>query len=169
MRDPCQADLIRTPHVTAQAGWLWSRQNVPVDTDENRSGKWMLFPRCGQAVPAWRIVAHLGADGQIWLAKIAPRASRGSHVICVYTPDFTDLDEVEAVVVRLDNLGVVERRVYYKPDVFTYAGIYNRTGSPNRASVYEYLPEERRVQATPSLNLACELLTRSRASGNGLR
>jgi hypothetical protein len=159
MRDPCQADLSRTPHVSAHAGWVWSRQNMPVHTDEKRCGKWMLFPRCGQAVPVWRVVAQVGEDGQIWLAKIALRASRGSHVICVYTRDFMDRDEVEAAVVRLDDLGLVERPVYYKPDVFTYAGLYNRTGSPNRASVYEYLPEQRHMQATPSLQYASELLT----------
>src|SRR5205823_6201233 len=122
---------------------------------------WMLFPRCGQAVPTWRITAQAGHDGHIWLAKISPRASRGSHVICVYTPDFTDWGDVETVVQRLDDLGLVERSVYYKPDIFTYAGIYNRTPSSNRASVYEYLPAERRMDATPSLSDACELLARA--------
>jgi hypothetical protein len=146
------------PYVTARAGWVWSRQNVPISTDENRCGKWMLFPRCGHAVPAWRIAAQAGQNGHIWLAKIAPRASRGSHLICVYTPDFTDWADVETVVQRLDDLGLVERSVYYKPDIFTYAGIYNRTRSSNRASVYEYLPAERRMEATPSLSHACELL-----------
>jgi len=162
MTDPCQAELIHTPHAKAHAGWVWSRRNAPVSTDANRSGKWLLFPRCGRAGPAWRIVAQAGEDGQIWLAKVAPRASRGSHVICVYTPDFTDRAVVETVVVRLDDLGVIERPVYYKPDIFTYAGIYNRTASASRASIYEYLPAERRVLATPSLTYACELLTRAR-------
>ncbi|SRR6266851_5223458 len=161
MRDPCQTDLIRTPHVTVQSDWVWSRQNAPISADESRPGKWMLFPRCGQAVPAWRIVARAGADGQIWLAKISPRASRASHLICVYTPDFTDRAEVETVVQRLDDLGLVERPVYYKPDIFTYAGIYNRTRSSQRASVYEYLPAERRIVATPALSHACELLARA--------
>jgi hypothetical protein len=160
MRDPCQPDLLGTPHVTAQDGWVWSRRNASISSDENRSGKWMLFPRCGQAVTAWRIVAQAGQDGQIWLAKISPRATRGSHLICVYTPDFTDWADVESVVQRLDNLGVVDRPVYYKPDLFTYAGIYNRTRSSNRASVYEYLPAERGMVATSSLSHACALLAR---------
>jgi hypothetical protein len=107
------------------------------------------------------MVAQAGHDGQIWLAKIAPQATRGSHLICVYTPDFTDQADVESVVQRLDQLGLVERVVYYKPDIFTYAGIYNRTRSSNRASVYEYLPAERRMAATPSLSHACELLARA--------
>jgi hypothetical protein len=162
MSDPCQADLIRVPHVTAQAGWIWSRQNAPIGGDEDRSGKWMLFPRCGRAVPAWRIVAQAGQDGQIWLAKISPDATRGSHLICVYTPDFTGQADVETVVQLLDNLGLVQRVVYYKPDIFTYAGIYNRTRSANRASVYEYRPAERRLVVTPALSHACELLARAR-------
>jgi len=162
MSDPCQRDLIGTPQVTAQDGWVWSRQNAPVSIDQNRPGKWMLFPRCGQAVEAWRIVAQAGHDGQIWLAKISPRATRGRHLICVYTPDFTDRADVETVVRRLDNLGLVERMVYYKPDIFTYAGIYNRTRSSDRASVYEYLPAERRMVATAALSHACALLACAR-------
>ena len=162
MSDLCQVELIHTPHAKAQAGWVWSRQNPPLNFDTNRSGKWMLFPRCAGAVAAWHIVAQAGADGQIWLAKIAPRASRGSHLICVYTPDFTDQADVETVALRLADLGLVERSMYYKPDIFTYAGIYNRTRASGRASVYEYVPAERRVLATPSLKHACELLTRAR-------
>jgi hypothetical protein len=158
MSDPCQPELIRTAHVTAQHGWVWSRQNPPFSSDENRSGKWMLFPRCGQAVSTWRILAQAGHNGQIWLAKISPSATRGRHLICVYTPDFTDQVDVESAVRRLDNLGLVERAVYYKPDIFTYAGIYNRTRSSNRASAYEYLPAEQRMVATPSLSHACDLL-----------
>src|SRR5260370_41545308 len=107
MSDPCQPDLTGTPHVTAQDGWVWSRQNAPVSSDENRCGKWMLFPRCAQAVSAWRIVAQAGHDGQIWLAKISPRATRGRHLICVYTADFTDQADVETVVRRLDTFGLV--------------------------------------------------------------
>jgi len=162
VNDPCQADLIRTPHVVAEAGWVWSRQNPPIDSDVNRPGKWMLFPRCAQAVTAWRIVAQAGYDGQIWQAKISPSATRGSHLICVYTPDFTDQADVETVAQRLDRLGLVERAVYYKPDVFTYAGVYNRSRSANRASVYEYLPAESRMQATPALRHALELLAKAR-------
>jgi Domain of unknown function (DUF1917) len=66
----------------------------------------------------------------MWLANISPRATHRSHLICVYTPDFTDRAEVQTVVQRLDNLGVIERAVCHKPDIFTYAGIYNRTRFP---------------------------------------
>ena len=38
MNDPCHLDLIRTPRVTAHASWVWSRQNTPTSSDENRSG-----------------------------------------------------------------------------------------------------------------------------------
>src|SRR3977135_4417793 len=100
MSEPCQAELIRTPHAEVHSEWVWSQQNAPVSFDQNRPGKWMLFPRCGQAVTAWRIVAQAGHDGHIWLAKISPRATRGRHLICVYTPDFTDLAELQNVARR---------------------------------------------------------------------
>jgi hypothetical protein len=125
----------------------------------------MLFPRCGEAVAAWQIVAEAGRAGQIWCAKIAPRATSNGHLICVYTPDLTDRREVEAVAIRLDNLGLVHRPVYNKPDIFTYAGIYNASGTiRERASIYEYRPGDGCVRATPALSRAYELLAISPGS-----
>lgn len=160
MRDPCQSDLVRTPHCTAAAGWLWTQQNPPASPDEYLSGKWMLFPLCEQAVPAWRAVAQAARAGQIWQAKIAPQATSNGHLICVYTPDFTDQPGVETVAVLLDDLGLAQRRLYYKPDIFTYAGIYNSSARrKERASIYEYLPGQRRIELdAAALNRARQLL-----------
>jgi hypothetical protein len=115
MKDPCQPQLLRAPHVTATAGWIWSQQNLPTSTDDNLSGKWMLFPRCGDAVSAWRSVADAGHGGRIWLAKISPQARRESHLICVYTPDFTNQPDVVATVELLAELGLVDRKPSTSP------------------------------------------------------
>jgi hypothetical protein len=161
MKDSCQPQLLRAPHVTATAGWIWSQQNLPTSTDANLSGKWMLFPRCGDAVSAWRSVADAGHAGRIWLAKISPQARRDSHLICVYTPDFTNQPDVAASVELLAELGLVDRKLFYKPDIFTYAGIYSSPGRrTGGASIYEYVPEQRQMRATTSLDRAHELLMR---------
>jgi hypothetical protein len=162
MQDPCRSDLLRTPHVTPTPGWIWSQHNPPADTDETLSGKWMLFPPCGDAVQAWRTVAEAGHAGRIWLAKISPQARRDGHLICVYTPDFTDVANVEATVTLLVELGLVERRLFYKPDIFTYAGIYHVPGQRSGgASIYEYVPDQRQMRSTASLDRARDLLARS--------
>jgi hypothetical protein len=156
MRDPCEAALAFAPHVTAAGGWLWTQQNPPDDVDEQLSGKWMLFPTCKEAVATWRVVVVAVLAGDIWSAKIAPRASSNGHLICVYTPDFTNHPEVLASATLLDNHGLVRRRIYYKPDIFTYAGIYRVWDQ--RASIYEYVAGESRIRTTPALSRARELL-----------
>ena len=159
MRDPCEIALAATPHVTAAAGWLWSEQNPPEDIDEHLPGKWMLFPPCQEAVAAWRVVVQTSRAGDIWSAKIAPQARSRGHLICVYTPDFTKQVEVERVALVLNDLGLVQRRMYYKPDIFTYTGIYRQSGrSGQRASIYEYVPGEGTLRTTPALGRARELL-----------
>jgi Bles03-like protein len=163
VRDPCEPTLAATPHTSAAAGWFWSQPNPPKQANDLLPGKWMLFPGCADAVATWRIVANAGHDGQIWTAKIAPRAQGTSHLICVYTPDFTDLAEVEAVALRLDGLGLAPSRMYYKPDIFTYAGIYNPPGRlRGQASTYEYRPSDKRIRPTPGLSRAHQLLAQLR-------
>jgi len=165
VRDSCTSALAGTPHVTAGGGWLWSYQNPPESQNENLPGKWMLFPGCVDAVAAWRCIAEAASTGHIWSAKISPSASSNGHLICVYTPDFTDWAGVEAIAVRLDSLGLVHKLAYYKPDIFTYARIYNATGSRReRASIYEYQPGERCMRSTPALARARSLLASSTRS-----
>jgi len=61
----------------------------------------------------------------------------------------------------------VHRRMYYKPDIFTYAGIYRgATSRRQRASIYEYQPGESGIRTTPALSQACELLATSRRSSS---
>jgi len=163
MRDPCESALAAAPHVTARDGWLWSQQNPPADSDERLPGKWMLFPTCADAVTTWRHVAETCRAGRIWSAKIAPRTSSNGHLICVYTPDFTNQADVQAIAVLLDTLGLVRKRLYYKPDIFTYARIYRASGN-QRASIYEYLPGETAMRLTPALSRAHDLLAATRPS-----
>jgi hypothetical protein len=160
--DLCEPELVRTPHTTPADGWLWSAYNPPLSVDSHLPGKWMLFPPCGEAVAAWGTVAAAARAGHFWLAKIAPRAQPYAHLICVYTPDFTDLPGVEAVAHRLDDLGLIQRTLYYKPDIFTYAGIYAST-QRGGASTYRYVPSERRLEPTAGLARALALL----AEGSG--
>lgn len=100
------------------------------------SGKWMLFPMPQDVDAVWRAVADATASGQLGSgAKVATKSeieeeedSQGrpgsgrARVVCVYTNDFADVPDVQRVVLKLDQLGLVrqkgpwgkERGIYYK-------------------------------------------------------
>ena len=57
-------------------------------------------------------------------AKVSPRdREENTHVICVYTEDFTNKEQVRAVEKGLRKVGVTSV-MRYKPDVYTTLGIY---------------------------------------------
>jgi hypothetical protein len=45
------------------------------------------------------------------------------HVICIFTRDYTDKDDVSKVRSGLRRLGV-RRKTGYTPDIYTYCGVY---------------------------------------------
>jgi hypothetical protein len=68
----------------------------------------------------WAVVAKATAQGELGTAaKVAPDEGddRRPRVICIYTPDFTDLDDVTRVLRKMKDLGLVDTRgkpIYYK-------------------------------------------------------
>lgn len=88
------------------------------------SGKWMMFPSPDDVNAAWRLVADATASGQLGSgAKVATDAGHDrARLICVYTPDFADLDDVRRVLGKLEGMGLVHTRgpwgekrgIYYK-------------------------------------------------------
>lgn len=122
------------------------------------SGKWMLFPMPQDVDAVWRAVADATASGQLGSgAKVATKSeieeeedSQGrpgsgrARVVCVYTNDFADVPDVQRVVLKLDQLGLVrqkgpwgkERGIYYKCDAFTHLGIESRNAWGIQASRY---------------------------------
>ena len=63
---------------------------------------------------------------------------RREHVVCVYTCDYLDRAEVEGVraglrasMAAMDAAAAFTGRMVYKPDVYTYLGIY--AGAPPTA------------------------------------
>ncbi|XP_077598241.1 UPF0696 protein C11orf68 homolog [Stigmatopora nigra] len=103
------------------------------------SGKWLMHLDTGFKVDrAWECVARAVVDGAISCAKVSPYASGGEdkHVICVYNQDFTD----EGQVVQLDadiRASGVKCPMSYKPDVYTYIGIYRKNRWKLCPTIYE--------------------------------
>ena len=77
------------------------------------SGKWMLFPTVDRVDE--------------------------SRLICVYTHDFGDVEDVKRVVSKLVDIGLVgkgPRSVYYKSDAFTHLEINSKNEYGLKASMY---------------------------------
>lgn len=110
-----------------------------------RSGKWMLFPSTNDVDDVWAVVARATAANELGVsAKVAPKdddegVQGSARLICVYTRDFKDKDDVARVLSRLRELELVRvngRPIYYKCDAYTYLGIGSKNAWDIRASLY---------------------------------
>ena len=93
-----------------------------------KSGKWMLFPPADKVDEIWALVANAVADGEMGhAAKVAVDDGSGDNkarLICLYTEDHANKDDVKRVLERLVGLGLVTNRgdarpIYYKADCYT--------------------------------------------------
>lgn len=83
------------------------------------TGKWLLFALPEDVDRIWGLVAKDTAEGKLGCAaKVATDEGQGERVprvICVYTRDFLDVEDVRRVGWGLKDLGLVGvRGVWYK-------------------------------------------------------
>ncbi|XP_029381965.1 UPF0696 protein C11orf68 homolog [Echeneis naucrates] len=103
------------------------------------SGKWLMHLDSGFKLDhAWECVARAVQEGKVCSAKVSPYDPKGEdrQVICVYNKNFTD----ESDVVRLDSViraTGVKCPLSYKPDVYTYLGIYRNNRFKLCPTIYE--------------------------------
>ncbi|XP_069500913.1 UPF0696 protein C11orf68 homolog isoform X1 [Ambystoma mexicanum] len=103
------------------------------------SGKWLMHLDTGFKVDhAWRGIATLVVDGRIGVAKVSPCMpnSDRKHVICVYNEDFTVEEQVMDVDAAIRSAGI-KCSISYKPDVYTYLGIYRNNRWRLCPTIYE--------------------------------
>lgn len=146
-----QSDLpSETDPCKAPDGHYWvyafaSAITAPVDT--LLIGKWLIRMECPYVEEYWggmiRPAVEAGTLGPS--AKIATEWGRNndpagpwrSHVVCVYTADWRDQADVLRVAKRLHEIGAVKKmRLDYKPDIFTYGGLYEGS-SPGDVAMYK--------------------------------
>ncbi|EUC47936.1 hypothetical protein COCMIDRAFT_34503 [Bipolaris oryzae ATCC 44560] len=87
------------------------------------SGKWMLFPKSVDVTRVWKqIVAGVIENRLGSGCKVATDDGKEERLICVYTKDFQDTQDVLRVLRELENMGLLSagRPIYYKPDAYTY-------------------------------------------------
>lgn len=85
--------------------------------------KWMLFIEPAFVNEVWATVARATVKNELGIAaKVAPRAEKGSpkeRLVCIYTYDFSDRDDIARVLGRMKQLDLVRtgpgrKPIYYK-------------------------------------------------------
>lgn len=125
--------------------WLYAHRqqgSYPEATEEG-SGKWMVFVPREQIDNVWLIIAEairqgkLGNSAKVSTARPNPNSTnQNDHVICVYTYDYRDLEDVKRIRSTLRELGITWK-IPYKTDAATYAGQYQVRGHRRISTYYE--------------------------------
>lgn len=110
------------------------------------SGKWMLFPKQESLDDSWAKIVQGVVDGKLGTAaKVATAGSERKggeavRLICVYTANFEDLQDVKRVLGGLVKMGLMpverSRSIYYKCDAWTHLGIEGSNEFGLKASMY---------------------------------
>jgi hypothetical protein len=90
----------------------------------------MLFPSSPDVNAAWSLIAHATVAGELgFAAKVATDdGSERARLICIYTQDYGDREDVKRVLERIVALGLCGggggggegKAIWYKADVYTY-------------------------------------------------
>lgn len=134
----------KSPSSETDAYWIEAegqKRTYPPHTE--RGGKWLLFlPRSGVDEAWGKVVAALGEGKLGDYAKVS--TARGNpnapdpkdHVICVYTYDSDDVEDVKRIRDALREIGFVAR-IPYKTDHATLKGEYKVRGRTRISKYYE--------------------------------
>lgn len=102
------------------------------------SGKWMLFPMSEDLTHTWKLVATATAHNELgFAAKVAADEGKGNRLprlICVYTRDFANMEDVKRVLWKLVELELVQRpardpkgvrSIYYKCGGYSVCDLFH--------------------------------------------
>lgn len=97
-------------------------------------GKWMIFRKWDLIDETWHRVSlsviqnKLGCSAKVSTRKDNPNSlDQNERVICVFTSNHNDMDDVRRVLQGLRNIGI-DDKIRYKTDEMTYAGVYSVNG-----------------------------------------
>ncbi|XP_035483135.1 UPF0696 protein C11orf68 homolog isoform X1 [Scophthalmus maximus] len=103
------------------------------------AGKWLMHLDSGFKLDhAWECVARAALDGKVSMVKVSTYDPKGEarQVICTYNHNFSD----ESEVIKMDSIiraTGVKCPLTYKPDVYTYLGIYRNNRWKLCPTIYE--------------------------------
>ena len=138
--NPGKAAGTITKMLKADREWLEKSIHNLARKKDVQGGKWMLFPYSNTVDEAWRKVVKGTVEGTLgFAAKVATDdISNPQRVICVYTKDCEDIDDVKRVLRKMQELGLIkaEQGIYYKCDAYTYLDIMSGNDYKLKASMY---------------------------------
>lgn len=112
--------------------WIWaSRRDKSYPEDTDRCGKWMVMVYTSEVDQVWTVIRDaveqnkLGSSAKVATMKPNEHASNPDvKVICIYTYDSDDRDDLLRVLTALREIGILHR-AYYKEDNETLSGNYS--------------------------------------------
>ena len=123
--------------------WLFAERKQGTYPPHSKSGgKWLIFVPVGRIDQMWvkiktaTEVGKLGEMSKVATAKDNPNATNSSiKVICVYSYDWTDEEDVMRIRQELRQLGIT-RKIPYKADEDTESGKYANQGTKRISKYY---------------------------------
>lgn len=125
--------------------WMYSvneSYEFKLPREERRSGKWLLFDKVDEIDSMWEVIREatasglLGPSSKVSTSKENKNAKdRHTRVICVFTENYDDKDDVERIEKKLRELGIINR-LLYKLD--SNVGKYEKDGYGNLIEQVSY-------------------------------
>lgn len=124
--------------------WIYAeRKKGGYSRSTLQSGKWLVFVDAGDVDEVWAKIkrateeGRLGDRSKVAAAKPNPNApDPNERVICVYTHDWTDEEDVRRIREELRGLGITGK-IPYKTDEDTLRGRYRVRGHTRISKYYE--------------------------------
>jgi hypothetical protein len=121
-----QSVEVGNPSEITSAAFIEATYNGKMQADSGRVGKWLFHVAEKYIDNTWENVKKAVTEGKLWTtakASTAWRSKGGPYVVCVYTYDYDDKNDVMRIRDYLRKMGF-KRPVAYKTDDQTLAGIY---------------------------------------------
>lgn len=112
---------------------------IPAPDEDEKAGKWLIFLEKEETDGIWIKIRNatteglLGFSSKVSTAKENPDSRDERFVIYIYTPDWSNEEDVMNIREELKKLGV-KQRIGYKRNIETYHGDYSTTG--NKVTYY---------------------------------
>ena len=111
--------------------WIYARRKAGVyPASTIRSGKWLIFASVDEIDSTWAVIKQATIEGRLGgVSKVATARDNptskdpNTKVICVYTYDYEDTEDVFGIREVLYGLGF-DKRLVYKSDRATREGRY---------------------------------------------
>ena len=147
---------MQNPSQVSDEYWLFAnRKQGTYPPHSKNGGKWLIFVPIERIDQVWSTIklateaGKLGKMSKVATTKANPNATNSSiKVICVYTYDWTDEEDVMRIRQELRQLGIT-RKIPYKADEDTESGKYVNRGTKRIAKHYVWIMITRKIDKIP--------------------